>query len=153
MTHISYEDWLQYVKDDLEAQVRERYEDHLYTCDQCLELYLEAVEAVEMELPAPEHPDELTTLIMEQVHDMQLEQVSAKPTPFYQKTIFHYTIAAAMTILFMTSGVFQSIASVVDEVQSPAIVERTPSITEELMNKTFAWIDSFEMKEREGTNE
>lgn len=148
MNHVSYEEWAKYVKNELEDDVREVYDDHLYSCDQCLELYLEAVTVLESELPTLSNPDSFSDLVMAEVSKTK-KKWSKKPAPFYQKTSFHYILAAAMTILFMTSGVFQSITKYVDAVQTPQIEESTPSMTEGLMNKTFAWMDTFNINNRE----
>lgn len=151
MNHISYEQWMSYVKNELTDTVREVYDDHLYSCDLCLEQYLQAVEEYESELPAISNEAEFTDMIMAQVKQTK-KQESESPTPFYQKTIFHYAVATAMTILFMSSGVFQSITKYVYTVQSSEITESTPSVTEEFVNKTFAWMDSIEINNREANN-
>lgn len=147
MKHPVFEEWLKYVKNEISDDVRQAYDDHLYSCDECLQSYLQAISELENELPVLSNADTFTDSIMAEI-------TTSKPNtknkvPFYQKTVFHYTIAAAITILFMTSGVFQSITNVVGSVQTPNIEEEPPSITEELLNKTFAWMDSFEMKNRE----
>lgn len=146
MNHYSYEQWTAYVKNELEEQVREVYEDHLYSCDQCLEIYLQAVEVFESELPVITDADSFTNSIMAQVSETKEKERETK-LPFYQKTFFHYTLAAVMTILFMTSGVFQSITNYVDNVQRPYLEERSPSVTEGLVNKTFAWMDTIKNEE------
>jgi anti-sigma factor RsiW len=67
MDHYSLEAWMKYVKNELEEEDREAYEDHLYTCDQCLEIYLEAMEEEEQALPAMPREEEFTNLIMAQI--------------------------------------------------------------------------------------
>jgi hypothetical protein len=151
MKHISYEEWMKYVKNELTDTVREVYDDHLYSCDQCLEPYLQAVDEYESELPVLSNEDEFTDLIMAQVKKAAKHEPEVS-TPFYQKTFFHYAIAAAMTILFMSSGVFQSITKYVYTVQSSEITESTPSVTEEFVNKTLAWMDTIEIKNQEANN-
>ncbi|GIN63689.1 hypothetical protein J27TS8_36820 [Robertmurraya siralis] len=145
MTHISYDEWKRYVENELNERDRERYEDHLYTCDQCLELYLEAVTELEPTLPVLSNTDDFTNAIMAQVIESKEKEIDKK-VPFYQKTLFHYTIAAAMTLLFMASGIFQSITNYVDAVEGSELKQSTPSVTEELVNKTFAWMDQLKNK-------
>lgn len=142
MKHYSYEQWEKYVKDELDENVRGDYDEHLYNCDPCLELYLQVVEEQSNDLPALSDEDEFANLIMTKIQDKK------KETPFYQKTLFHYGVAVAMTITLMSTGVFQSITKYVDRVQSP-VVQREPSVTEGLVNKTFAWMDRVEIKNRE----
>lgn len=52
MEHFSLEEWRKYAKNELSEPERELYENHLYICDQCLEVYLEAMDEEEDSLPA-----------------------------------------------------------------------------------------------------
>lgn len=144
MNHFSYEQWTQYVKNEVDEKVRTRFDDHLYSCDQCLEVYLQVVANESDELPILVNEDEFTNIVMSKVANK-----TTKAIPFYQKTVFHYAIAVAMTILLMSSGVFQSITKYVDNVQSPSLQQVTPSVTEEFVNKAFAWMDTFDIKNKE----
>jgi predicted anti-sigma-YlaC factor YlaD len=137
------------VNNEIDEKVREMYEDHLYSCDQCLELYLQAVAEFEDNLPVLSNEADFTDIVMSKVTIKHDSIKKEKAAPFYQKTIFHYVIAAAMTILLMTTGVFQSITHYVETVQSPHVQEKSPSLTEGIMNKTFAWMDSIEKKNKE----
>ena len=53
-----------------------------------------------------------------------------------------------MTILLMTTGVFQSLTQYAENVQSPDFQKRETSLTAGLVDKTFAWMDSLEEKNR-----
>lgn len=143
MNHYSYEQWLQYVKNEVDENVRDKYDSHLYSCDQCLEVYLDAVAQLENELPMLGDQDEFTNLIMEKV-------VQPQRVPFYHSTLFHYAVAAVMTILFISTGVFQSITSYTDLVHTPTLLEEAPTLTDGIINKTFAWMDSLELNNEEG---
>lgn len=151
MTHYSLEQWQKYVDDDLDEKVREVYEEHLYSCDQCLEVYFQAVAEQESLLPVLTNEADFTNQIMAQIEEskpsIKAKIESKKVVPFYQKAIFHYTLAAAMTLLLMTTGVFQSITNYVETVQSSA--QPKSSKTEELVGKTFAWMDSFDTRNKE----
>lgn len=65
--HYSEREWLKYVNDALDPDVREKFENHLYTCDQCLNIYLQAVESSEKHLPAVENEADFTDAIMTQI--------------------------------------------------------------------------------------
>lgn len=170
MNHVSYEYWKKYVNNECTASEREEYEEHLYSCDQCLELYLQAVAEQEAQFPCFSNDDHFTDQVMAQIasHNQTLIEnepifnIEEKQTkklltsskrkkakPFYQKTGFHYLVAAAMTLLLMTTGVFQDLIQYVDSVQKPEV--KRASLTDELMNKTFAWKDAIEEKNKEGS--
>ncbi|MED3552847.1 hypothetical protein [Cytobacillus praedii] len=153
MMHYSEQEWMKYVKNELDKDVREEYENHLYSCDQCLESYLMAVEAEEAELPMISNEADFTTLVMAQIADVKRETaqkslIGKKKKSIYQSSFLHYSIAAAVTILLMTTGVFQSITQYAENVQNPNLQEE-PSMTQGLVDKTFAWMDSLEGKTKE----
>lgn len=150
MNHFTKEEWLHYVKNQLEEEVRTSYENHLYECDQCFELYLQAIDEARGELPLIEDGQKFTDEIMEKIDEDKLSK--EKKIPFYQKTFFQYGIALAMTIFLMSSGVFQAIFQFVDEVQKPYEVESL-TFTEGLMNKAFTFMDSIDISNRGGNRE
>ncbi|MBV7506219.1 hypothetical protein KW850_13220 [Bacillus sp. sid0103] len=174
MKHYTFNEWLQYVNDEINEKTKEELENHLYSCDQCLNHYLMAVETSESSLPVLPDSD-FTELVMAEVSKQKTElQVSCldrkvdidssiqpvptepiikkveenKKKPFYQQAAFHYLLAAAATLLLTFSGVFQSLAAYANSLERPQqLQEKKPSVTEGVINKTFAWMDSLEKKE------
>jgi anti-sigma factor RsiW len=156
MKHYSYDEWLRYVKDEVSSKTREELESHLYTCDQCLEHYLQAVSEHEFSLPFLSNEDSFTDLVMAEVSKQKefikkppaLKQTVKTKKQFYQQAAFHYLIAAAATLLLTFSGVFQSLATYASAVESPQYSKgKKPTVTEGVIDKTFAWMDSLEKKE------
>ncbi|WP_409252729.1 hypothetical protein V1502_02035 [Bacillus sp. SCS-153A] len=147
MKHVSYEEWQKYVEDGLTEKVRERYEEHLYSCDQCMEIYLTALEAGETSFPELSDDQKFTDNIMTEVQRYKEPEVpdTGKKQRFYQQAAFHYFIAAAMTILLMYTGVFQQLTGFAEEFERSS----RPSITNELMNKTTNFIENVENETRE----
>lgn len=138
MAHYTYDEWVQYVRDELPEQMRRSFEDHLYSCDDCLELFMQAMEKAENELPSFEDDGSFAEGIMEKVGEWNgTDKQDEKIVPFYQKTIFQYGIAAAMTIILMASGAFKPIFDFIESNDDP----QPPSITEEMMEKTIGWVD------------
>jgi hypothetical protein len=173
MKHYNYDEWLEYVKNEVNEKTRVELENHLYTCDECLDHYLQAMAANESSLPILANESTFTDVVMAEVtkkKDMvpdtvrnlnTMSMVSLVPdTPLlakvnkqsnkkslYQQAGFHYLLAAAATMLLMFSGAFQSLATYANSLESPQIQEKKTSVTEGVINKTFAWMDSLEKKE------
>nr|WP_263323735.1 hypothetical protein [Neobacillus sp. Marseille-Q6967] len=153
MKHYPYDEWLLYVQGDINEKLREEYESHLYACDECLEHYLQAVGAHESSLPILTNEVDFTDLVMAGVKEQRMAEEKLQPQlakskkPFYQHAAFHYLLAAAATLLLTFSGVFQFLASYASSVEGPGMKERRPSVTEGVIDKTFAWMDSLEVKE------
>src|SRR3954468_7137503 len=154
MKHYSYEEWLKYVENELAEEVQDIVENHLYSCDQCLDLYLQAVTEAESALPSIADDAHFTDVVMAQVSEVQLPSVKSvkenrnEKKRFYQSAAFHYTIAAAMTVLLMTTGVFQSLTQYAENVQSLSFQKKETSMTAGFVDKTFAWMDSLEEKNK-----
>jgi hypothetical protein len=150
-THYSYEVWCQYVKNEMDGNAREAVETHLYSCDQCLDIYLQALDTEDSNLPINQKGSQFTDAVMANIADLKKKNARLEEgkKSFYQSSAFHYLLAAAMTIFMMTTGVFQSITKVAATVQSPQILQKSPSFSEGLIHKTFDWMDSFEFKNKE----
>ena len=67
MKHFTYDEWLKYVKDEINKNSREEFESHLYECDQCLEHYLQVVAEHESSLPILSNESSFTDLVMVEV--------------------------------------------------------------------------------------
>lgn len=153
--HISLEHWLRYVDNDLDERTREQYEAHLYSCDQCLELYITAVESQEQTLPPMQKETAFTDLVMQEItaqnniKKSKNRVIKKKEQHFYEKTIFHYFAAAAMTILLMSSGVFTQVMDYVNTFEKTPPRE-TNSIVEGLINHSFSLLDILEEEHKEG---
>jgi hypothetical protein len=149
--HYSYEVWCQYVKNEMDGNVREDVETHLYSCDQCLDIYLQVLETEDAGLPIIPNESQFTDTIMVNIADLKKSNANLEEgkKSFYQSSAFHYILAAAMTIIMMSTGVFQSITKVADTVQSPKTLQKYPSFSDGLIHKTFDWMDSFEIKNKE----
>jgi anti-sigma factor RsiW len=150
MKHFTHDEWLKYVRNEINEKSRNDFESHLYECDHCLNLYLQAVEESESSLPILSNETTFTDLVMVKV--TKEKQTTAEPShnnkkPFYKQALFHYFLAAAATILLMVTGAFHSIAAYAGAIESSHFQEKQPSVTEGVINKTFAWIDSIEKKE------
>ncbi|GHI00609.1 anti-sigma factor family protein [Neobacillus kokaensis] len=170
MTHYTTDEWQKYVRNELDSSTREELEAHLYTCEQCLEHYLQAVESNESSLPTISNEQSFTDCVMlgiseqKAVPDTKREIIremvpdtkdytkdntkdDTQKKPFYQQALFHYLLAAVATLFLMFSGAFQSLLKYTSSIDSHLVEERKPSVTEGVMNKTFAWMDSLEKKE------
>ena len=149
MNHISYEKWLQYVRGELDSTTQKLYDDHLYSCDQCLSIYLEAVEANEQFMPTMSNEDMFTDLVMQQVdYQKKKSNTNTQKQSFYQKAIFHYLVAAAMTIILMASGVFSHLTNALNDFETNK--KKEPSVVLGLMNKSVSLIDKVEKDTKEG---
>lgn len=145
MRHFSNEEWLLYIKDQIEEPKREELENHLFSCDQCLEIYLELVESQVEELPNLEN-DRFTDEVVKKLPLKKEEQRKS----FLQSPIFHYGVAAAVTFTLMSTGVFQSMTGIVGTVEASSFSEQKQSVSNSLMEKALSFFDIIGAKQEEG---
>jgi anti-sigma factor RsiW len=153
MKHYNIEVWSAYVEGRLPAENQHEYEDHLYGCDACMQLYTECISSLEIDSVASISSDTNEAFI-EQIMvriESEKKQLRKLSTPFhkpalYRKPVFQYALAAAITIILMTTGIFQGITSGIE--QSPTTTTQTldASYTDQLMDKTVAMLDAIQLK-------
>ncbi|MEZ2715375.1 hypothetical protein [Niallia circulans] len=151
IAHYSKDYWMKYVKDELSEKERSILEDHLYTCDQCLELYIDAVDKQEETLPSISDEAAFMNDIMQKIsyENLEIKTIEEKKRPIYQSSIFHYAIAASLTLILMSAGFFQSIVKHTETIQKTEVSFKNEPKSGGLVDKTFAWMDSFDGSKKE----
>jgi anti-sigma factor RsiW len=164
MKHYSAEEWIAYFDRRLPTEDLQEYEAHLYGCDACLQLYMECVEKVvsiesyhgseadtAIDATKPSYLEEAwIEQIMQQIDiqkkEFRIHLTPARKTALYQKPVFQYALAAAITIILMTTGIFQGITGRIE--QSPPVTKQTldASYTDQLMDKKVAMLDAIQLK-------
>lgn len=157
MKHITNDQWRKYINDELHENVREQYESHLYSCDQCLDLYLELIEKNSASLPEFSYDSTFTDVIMNQVIESNKQmkdedhhiKIHSNQKKIQQKTFIHYVLAVAMTFVLMSTGVFQQLMGVVNQFESSK-TESDSSFVMQMMNKPSSITSMIENNLQEG---
>lgn len=173
MKHYSLEQWARYVREELAMEEQLEYEAHLGSCDQCLEQYMQCLELARDSFPvlAEQPKTAMADAVMQSIvaSVTQSEAIDArKPEPvtqhhkkitpsFLRHPVFHYAVAAAVTFLLMSTGVFHSLAERVGSaetnvVASPPVQEDRSSVSQRIMEKTIGMLDSIQPKHERGGN-
>lgn len=144
MIHYHHKDWHAFVNNQLPDPKRVELENHLYSCDECLELYLAVID----------QPNSLPNLSHHSITDEIIAQLPSRKKiakkRFYHHTAFHYGVAAAITLILMVTGVFHSISGYVQVIETKPALEQNETITQSLMDKAIALIDTIEPQIKEG---
>lgn len=148
MSHYTNEEWRQFICDVLSEEKREEMESHLYSCDQCLAVYMELIEENASDLPNPSDEAVSADVILAQV-ELYAKPKRTKQSQTKQKML-HYGIAAAITIGFMSSGIFQLVTNA--GVVGTDLSENRPAYTEQWMDKTLSFLDWLKVNQKEEVN-
>ncbi|WP_058300253.1 zf-HC2 domain-containing protein [Gorillibacterium timonense] len=164
--HYSRDTWRSYQEDLLPEQERLRMEDHLESCDHCLAIYLEALHPtlVQMADQGESSVDfvKMTSSIMESVQRLQpLEAADAEPElvasrprtkeRWYERKLFHYAVAAAMTMAIISTGVLEEVSRHLNQVESSLSTRQEKTVSGQLMERTADLLNSIQPTENGGT--
>ena len=125
MNHYTQADWAAYIKDELQEEQRQKYEDHLYSCDHCLETYMSCVQEHAALLHVP------TSLQKEQWAEERPVQKIGYPS---RKRFVPYVIAASITLILTGTGVFESLISY-------PVTDSPVSYSEKAVQTVTGWLD------------
>ncbi|BCB02649.1 hypothetical protein [Bacillus sp. KH172YL63] len=139
--HVALEEWKRYARDELDEDKRDMYEEHLYACDQCMGLYMEAMEDVEDDLPSIEGPSLYTDEVMERIPFERAAVGKQSRRHWYEEKMFHYVMAVAMTLILMATGIFGELVKVTAQFEHNP---KATSFTQSIMDKTSSLLDEIE---------
>lgn len=138
---------------DQEADVeREEWERLLLEDEETFASYIKMLDEVESNLPSLENSSAFVEKVMEDwagtiTPSTRVEQVVVKEEEtrryrWYEKSIFHYAVAASLTLLIMSSGMFDKLLTGEMELIVPRNDQSpTYTYTEQMMHATSGWLD------------
>ncbi|MGG1876991.1 hypothetical protein ABDI30_05275 [Paenibacillus cisolokensis] len=134
-----------YIRGEVSDDEAAWFEACITSDDSALALYMEALADIEAELPTLEAPDQFAERLI--AHEKIVPYRSAvpesdkdRPKRWYERPLFHYTIAASITMLFMFSGAYERLLPAEDGLV-PAANSTMPSYSERWVDTTTGWID------------
>lgn len=107
MRHYSKAEWLWFMNNDSQSLLNKDMQEHLTTCDDCLALYSELIDGIELDESSI--PEDFTNRVMDMVHKDKVESSLAKLKQRKINTLVYYISAACITLFLMRVGAFQHI--------------------------------------------
>ena len=135
MKHWTREEGERYVSGRMPAEERDVAEQHLYVCDLCMALYMACLEDGTARLPQLSDQEAFTEAVMAQVKGKRPRSRSWRQRPFLQ-----YVVAAAITLILMSTGLFENMATEFNQLQASQS-GRQESFSEKLVERTAAILD------------
>lgn len=154
MRHFDKSEWMLFSSSLTDEHTKAEMEEHLKTCDTCLETYLSVLEGTGLQSIHALIPPEFSDSVMKQIGSaIEAGEKRGRNTPRLPDTFIYYAAAACITLLFTFSGVFQSLCHGFP--QAASRISRSPSglekvlangWTERLTNGTTIFFDEFKPK-------
>lgn len=112
MIHYTQQEWVDFKQHSLPEEKELKMEQHLQTCDTCMDLWLGLITEAEIGVAAVIIPDDFSR------STMKLIRAQAKPvSPLSsnknkrRRLLAYYTAAAAITLMLVSGGVFQTVVN------------------------------------------
>ncbi len=129
MNHYDTGTWVLYRNNRIDENQRRLMETHLAVCDSCLQSYLAAAAEHETRLAELLLPQDFSTSVKEMIR-MRKQQAYKKRR---SRSLVNYTVAAAITLALMSSGMFDLCAR-----ELPGILAETEQLSRAI-EKTAHW--------------
>ena len=150
MRHYDKLQWIKYKKNQVEPREKEEMEDHLYTCDKCMDVFLSTIEEDEIEEASYSISEDFTENIMKKISNISLMERPRKKKRVINDFFLYYGAVAAVAIILTAGGVFGGLVDSVpklsfgiedndNKLKTSAIFNLSESIT----NRTSDFINNF----------
>jgi len=136
------EEWTAYIRGETPQGLTECMETLLLEDETAFSLYMQAMDMEADSLPVMENPEHFVQNVMNQlvtpeVNKLHLEQKDNRRR-WYEHRLFHYAIAACLTLIFLSAGWFDKLTPGPQQVNAH---ENKASYSEELVRVTTGWLD------------
>ncbi|MMZ45883.1 hypothetical protein D1872_74910 [compost metagenome] len=137
-------DWHAYITGACSIEESTRLERLLLEDEQALMLYLVALEQLEPTLKDYSgwmDTERFTDQVMAVLPEIEMEpnQVLFKKRRWFEKPVFHYVVAASLTLILLSSGAFDKMMPQTGD--KPIPPKERVSYSEEVMQATTTWLD------------
>ncbi|PKM78213.1 MAG: hypothetical protein CVU90_02785 [Firmicutes bacterium HGW-Firmicutes-15] len=162
MKHFDVQEWLLFNQGEAGEEKEHLMEEHLVICEDCMQIFLDGIDEIEINRANAIITPDFTTRTIELVKE-QSERLNYLKQPSLQsyqhkdrwrrRLFSYYVAAAAVTLMLMSGGVFQSAIHQVPNISIPYSLEVPDkkhnlifTWPTQLREKTTGWIGSIELK-------
>lgn len=157
MKHYDYVEWLLYKNNLISLEKKIEMEEHLYNCDDCLEIFLSIIDEDEIENAKEYVPEDFTNNVLKKISKNKVKKIQPKNNKRSYIQFGYYVAVASVTIFLTMGGFFTNLVDAVPkvsvsiesnkEIEKPNIIY---NFSERIVNSTSKFIGSIEnIEERE----
>lgn len=142
----SVQDWTDYIEGRVTGDQVVRMEKAIIEDPEAMDNYLEAM-GIHQTWPQLDNPNEFADSIMERITDLnqsgsKRKSRSGRSRRWLEHKVFHYAVAACLTLIFLSSGVFDKVAPYHKFNDG----EQRGSFTQKWTEAATNWLDNFKPK-------
>lgn len=152
MKHYDCVEWIFYKEKALSEEKMMEMEEHLYTCNECLDTFLSLIDDKEVAEAEGSISSSFTSKVMSSIQNVEHVTKTNKSKTKHKEIFTYYVAVAAVTIVLTMGGFYNSLVDIVphvaqstdmrDNIKLPNIVA---DISGRIVNKTSDFINNFEV--------
>lgn len=155
MKHFNKGQWLAYKNNELSLEEKIEMEDHLYTCDKCMEIFLGSIGEEEIEAAQLYIPEDFTENVKASIKNVRpmIKAKKKKKKKIINDYFLYYGAVASVAIILTAGGFFGNMVESVpkisiglEEKESKVKTNTIFNISESITSKTSDFINNFEIK-------
>ncbi|WP_018751350.1 hypothetical protein [Paenibacillus sanguinis] len=134
--------WDSYISGMMDREEEERLEALLLQDDEVFKAYAAVLSSQESTLPEPEEEELYLQRLLGAIPQEKARPVQTECRKTWSRhPLFHYTVAAAITVLLMGCGLFDSLSSGTSEwINRP---QQSIPLSERMLDMTVKWVDTW----------
>ena len=154
MKHYDYLEWVFYKEKVLSKEKFKEMEEHLYECNECMDIFLSLIDSKEIDGAEKTIPHDFTNKVMKDIQKVKFKPKAKvqKNTISFKNVFGYYAAAAAVAIILTWGGFYSGLVDVLPQVAKETAQKNrfdTPSIvssfTEKIVNKTSNFVNDFQI--------
>lgn len=149
MKHYDFMEWILYKNNVLPDKLHNEMEDHLYTCDLCMEIFLSLIEKKEIESTKDILSEDFNQKVLGKISKNKVKMIKNKKKDF--NYYFGYYVAVAfVTVVLTFSGAYtnlvESVPKITNRLATVNINEKNyiKNFSDKIVNSTSSFIGSIE---------
>lgn len=158
MKHFDDIEWLLYKKDLLSTEKKIEMEEHLYNCDECMEIFTSLITENEIEKASELIPVNFTKKVLLKTKDIKIfNNKKSKPLQRSLNDFFIHYVAVALVAVVLTGGGYfgtmidsvPKIDEIIDVKDSKIKANSIYNFSEKITYETSVFLNNFNLKKED----
>jgi hypothetical protein len=153
MKHYDQVEWVLYKSNLLDSKIYEEMEEHLYTCDDCMEIFLSLIDEEEINQAGFIVPEDFTYKVMDSLKNIRpLKKKIERKSKVSNDFFIYYTAVASVAIILTAGGLFSKLVDSVPQITANISIKEEKimsnaiyNFSEQITKKTSMFINDFQI--------
>ncbi|NLV89636.1 MAG: hypothetical protein GX021_09795 [Tissierellia bacterium] len=125
MKHYDLVEWKLFKENLLQDQIYKEMEEHLISCDQCMEAFLALIDDKEIEMAEAIVPEDFTKNVMKNIENIRPIKKNQRKKKTYNDFFIYYAAVASVAIILTASGFFGKMVDSIPQVATSINMEES----------------------------